>query len=306
MHRFSRLAQLLTITFLGFTTAAYAQETSGMPPADFVSAAPVVEPDAASTTPEGFPAADAAPVVAAKAVEPTHYGLAFRARFVSVPSWLLQAFAPDNKRLRSYAVGLEGFWRKRDREDRSRTWEIVVAVGYQGMSPPDGYWLGRSKDRLQDTDFVQAKGLSLITMDAAYVLRQYFSPYFGIHYGAGLGLGVVRGKLMRTSATCPAGQPCHVEISQTNATSGQPDVHCGHAGEAPCTETDLSHSERSPDTGPTGAHRFQETAVPSAIPIVNLLFGLDFPVPDAKGLEFRIEGGFYDAFFVGAGAGYLF
>jgi len=303
MHRFTRLAQLLsiTLTLLGFTAAAYAQETSEMPPADSVSTAPAVEPGAASTAPEGSPAADEVPVLAAKAVEPPHYGLAFRARFVSVPSWLLQAFAPDNKRLRSYAVGLEGFWRKRDREDRSRTWEIVVAVGYQGMSPPDGYWLGRSKDRLQDTDFVQAKGLSLITMDAAYVLRQYFSPYFGIHYGAGLGLGVVRGKLMRTSANCPVGQPCHVEISQA-----VPAVQCGHAGEAACTEQDLQNSEHSPDTGPSGAHRFQETAVPSAIPIVNLLFGLDFPVPDAKGLEFRIEGGFYDAFFVGAGAGYLF
>ena len=304
MHRFTRLAQLLSLALLGFTPAAYAQETSEMPPADSVSAPPAGEPGAASAAPEGSPAVDEVPVVAAKVVEPPHYGLAFRARWISVPGWFLQAFATKNTPLSMTAApgafGLEGFWRKRDREDRSRTWEIVVAVGYQNMSPPDGYWLGRSKNLEQDTDFVQFKGLSLVTMDAAYVLRQYFSPYFGIHYGAGLGLGVVRGKVMRTSATCTGGQ-CHVEISQA-----APAVQCGHAGEAPCTEQDLQNSGRYPDTGPTGAHRFQETAVPSAIPIINLLFGLDFPVPDAKGLEFRIEGGFYDAFFLGASAGYLF
>jgi hypothetical protein len=143
-------------------------------------------------------------------------------------------------------------------------------------------------------------------MDAAYVLRQYFSPYFGIHYGAGLGLGVMRGKVLRTSA-------------QYDATTGQYQVRTpggGAPGYGPgrvicdgsgkCDEALLAASATGPDLGPYDAHRFQETAVPSAIPIINILFGLDFPIPDAKGLEFRVEGGFYDAFFIGASGGYAF
>jgi hypothetical protein len=168
------------------------------------------------------------------------------------------------------------------------------------MSPPDGFWLGKGKQLTQDTDLVQAKGLGLITFDAAYVLRQYFSPYFGIHYGAGLGLGIVRGKVLRSSATCDeVTGKCQVII---------PNV-CGGPN-PPCTEQQLKESEssgRARDNGPGDPHRFQETSVPSAIPIINLLFGLDFPIPlpDKSNLEFRLEGGFYDAFFVGLSAGYV-
>jgi hypothetical protein len=76
----------------------------------------------------------------------------------------------------------------------------------------------------------------------------------------------------------------------------------------PCTEQQLKNSESGgKDLGPTDPHRYQETSVPSAIPIINLLFGLDFPIPlpDKSNLEFRLEGGFYDAFFIGLSAGYV-
>ncbi|MBN2573678.1 MAG: hypothetical protein JXP73_03870 [Deltaproteobacteria bacterium] len=335
MHLSLRLAQVLTLTVLGPTTAAIAEETSQMPspteaspgepaapaepgvaPAPAEPAGPA-EPGAASAAGEpGMSPAPAEPdaasaeepavasAAAAKPADLAHYGLALRWRWVTVPGWFLGLFAERNVALSTFnCFGLEGYWRKPDKENRNRTWEIVVSVGYQNMSPPDGFWLGRGKELTQDTDLVQAKGLGLITFDAAYVLRQYFSPYFGIHYGAGLGLGIVRGKVMRTSAVCdPVTGQCHVEISQTSPRV----VQCGHAGEAACTEQDLLDSETVKDYGPYAAHRFQETSVPSAVPIINLLFGLDFPIPDAKGLEFRIEGGFYDAFFVGASAGYVF
>jgi hypothetical protein len=102
-----------------------------------------------------------------------------------VPSWFLGMFSQKNKALSSFNCwAVEGLWRKYDKDDRNRTWEIVASVGYQNMSPPDGFWLGKGKELIQDTDLVQAKGLGLITFDAAYVLRQYFSPYFGIHYGS--------------------------------------------------------------------------------------------------------------------------
>jgi hypothetical protein len=305
MHRRSRILQLLCITVLGFTTTALAQDMS-MPPADSAGAMPAAAPapgldsGAVPVTQEAV----ATTTTADTATTFAHYGLAVRARWISVPSFLLGSFTQKNVPLSTYGYALEGYRRKRDKDDHNRTWEVSVAIGYQNMSPPDGYWLGTGRNISVDTDLVQFRNFSLITMDAAFISRQYFSPYFGIHYGAGLGLGVVRGKVLRTSAECDqtTGQ-CHIQIAD-------PGNVCGGPGQPVCTEANLSKSEGTPDTGPISnggsPHRFQETSIPGAVPIINLLFGLDFPVPDAKGLEFRVDAGFYDAFFLGGSAGYLF
>ncbi|HEY5283784.1 MAG TPA: hypothetical protein VIM14_13415, partial [Polyangia bacterium] len=155
------------------------------------------------------------------------------------------------------------------------------------------------KDLTQDTDLVQFRNFSLITMDAAFISRQYFSRYFGIHYGAGLGLAVVRGKILRTSAVQTAPGQFTVTLAGGQQVCG-PKAQCTAADEAA-----LSASAGPGDQAGAG-RRFQENSVPGAVPIINLLFGLDFPIPDAKGLEFRVEGGFYDAFFIGGTAGYVF
>jgi hypothetical protein len=333
MHHVARLAHLLVVGLLGFGTAAFAQEGSptspaaeepppapaagepaatpavpesstlpasaaistgeALPPSEATSTGEALPPSAATSTGEALPtlAAEAKPGDAGRV------GFAARWRFVSVPGWFLGLFSQKNVPLTTFNCwAFEGYWRKRDKDDPNRTWEIVGSVGYQNMSPDDGFWLGKGKQLVQDTDLVQAKGLGLITFDAAYVLRQYFSPYFGIHYGAGLGLGIVRGKVLRTSAACdPVTGQCQVVRSGI----------CGGLN-PPCDEQQLKESEGI-HNGPTDPHRFEENSVPSAIPIINLLFGLDFPVPlpDKSNLEFRLEAGFYDAFFVGLSAGYV-
>jgi hypothetical protein len=229
------------------------------------------------------------------------YGVAFRFRWVTVPSWFLKLFTVKNQPLSSYGYALEGYRRKRDKDDPNRNWELVVGIGYQNMSPSDGYWLGKGKDPSVDADMVQFRSFSLITMDAAFVSRQYFSRYFGIHYGAGLGLAVVRGKVLRTSAQYDSGTQTYT-VHQPG-TTGNSGVIC--TADAKCNEALLAQGEGK-DFGPNNAHRFQENSIPGAVPILNLLFGLDFPIPDAKGLEFRLEGGFFDAFFLGGTMGYVF
>jgi hypothetical protein len=303
MHRCLRMFQLFAIALLAFAPAAFAQDTPPMPPpADATGAAPYAAYPSESGSAAGVEGAPATEAIAAPLTAPRNdakYGLAFRLRWVSVPSWFLGLFTDKNVPLSTYSYALEGYRRKVDRDDPHRTWELAVAIGFQNMSPSDGYWLGKGKDPAQDADLVQARDFSLITMDAAFVSRQYFSPYFGIHYGAGLGLAVVRGKILRTSATY---DPATKQYTVVSPTTGAPicDVN------AKCSEAALAGTQGSNDTGPSGAHRFQETSIPGAIPIINLLFGLDFPIPDAKGLEFRLEGGFYDAFFLGGTAGYVF
>jgi hypothetical protein len=303
MHRRSRLFQLSAIAVLAFTSVAFAQETSQTPAPESAGtiaapeSAPTGEPSA-TTEADATTAAPAAP--AAAALDAAQYGLAFRFRWISVPSWLLGLFTKKNVALSSYGFALEGFRRTRDKDDPNRTWELSVGIGYQDMSPSDGYWLGKGKDPAVDADLVQFRNFSLITMDAAFISRQYFSRYFGIHYGAGLGLAVVRGKILRTSA-------------QHNATTDQYTIVSNGTkicdASAKCNEAQLSGTSSTGgqyNDSPTSPHRFEEDSVPGALPILNLLFGLDFPIPDAKGLEFRVEGGFYDAFFIGGTAGYVF
>jgi hypothetical protein len=301
MHRCTRTFQLIPVALLAFAPAAFAQESFPMPTPE--PASPNYTPPAELGAAPAAEEASAAGAVAAPATAVSNqakYGVALRWRWVSVPSWFLGLFTQKNVPLSTFSCfALEGYRRKIDRDDPHRTWELSVALGYQNMSPNDGFWLGKGKDITVDTDLVQAKSFSLITMDAAFISRQYFSPYFGIHYGAGLGLAVVRGKILRTSAVCDrATGQCHVQIAQAGD-------QCGGPGQAVCTEQNLAASQGPGDQAGIG-HRFQETNIPGAIPIINLLFGLDFPIPDAKGLEFRLEGGFYDAFFIGATGGYVF
>jgi len=297
MQRCPRMFPLFVVASLAFSPVAFAQDTPQMPPPEAAGPAPdatsPADPGAAPATEEAAAAVAAPATAVANAAK---YGLGLRGRWVSIPSWFLGLFTQKSMPLSSYSIALEGYRRKVDRDDPHRTWELSAAIGFQDMSPADGYWLGKGKDPSQDADLVQARNFSLITMDAAFISRQYFSPYFGIHYGAGLGLAVVRGKILRTSATYDPATKNYTVISNGAQICD---------ANAKCNEAALAAGQGR-DGGPTDPHRFQETSIPGAIPIINLLFGLDFPIPDAKGLEFRVEGGFYDAFFVGGTAGYVF
>jgi hypothetical protein len=234
----------------------------------------------------------AAGVVASQADPPRQasFGAGFRFRGVSVPSWLLDLFTKENVPLTSYAWAVEGFW-------RLESFDLVLGLGYQNMSPKDGNWLGRGKQAAVDTDFVQFRGLGFISADVAIVWRTMFSDWFGLHYGAGFGLGIVRGKMLRTSsAGC-------TESNTGDLTQCHPaGVTCTSAG---CNEAQLKNTEGGVDEVAT-PHRFVDPDVPGAIPIVNVVVGATFRIPQFKGLEAKLEAGFYDAFFAGMGVGYAF
>lgn len=300
MHRRSRAFCSVAVGVLAFTTAAFAQTGTETQAPSFD---PASSGAASGGTDTPLPAAE--PGVAAAAAVPRDpsapvYGIAARWRYIMVPGWFLDFFAQKNVPLYTAgSLGLEGFRRKIDKDDPNRSWELAVGVGYQNMSPPDGYWLGKGKSKAYDADLVQARDLSLITMDAAFVTRQFFNRYFGIHYGAGLGLGIVRGKLLRTSAEYNQGNGQYtVTVNGAQA--------CGPSGRN-CNETLLNQSSTLPGPDQAGnPRRFQETSVPGALPIINLLLGIDVraPLPNGQALEFRLEGGFFDAFFVGTTVAY--
>lgn len=240
----------------------------------------------ASEAPVEVPMVDAA----AQVMAPAQYGVGMRGRWISVPSWLLDLFTRENVPLSSYGVGLEFF-------RRGKSFDLLMGLTYQAMSPADGNWLGKNNPSAVDTDFLQFRGLGLVGLDAAFILHTDFNEFFGIHYGGGIGVGVVTGRLLRTSA---GSQGCVNDPG--NEAACHPVVEGCSRG--PCTEAQLKGTEGGIDT-PGSPSRFEERQVPAIIPIVNAVAGLDFRIPGLSGLEAKIEAGFYAInFFVGAGVAY--
>jgi hypothetical protein len=291
--------------------AARAQPQEAPAPAPAEAAAPPAEaavpPAEAPAEPE--PAAstegpvDEKPAPPAGPANPPQFGVGFRARMISLPSAFLKAFTKANQGLLSYGVGLEGFRRKRDPENPNRFSEISFAVTYQNMSPPDGNWLGSGHNAAIDTDWVQFKNFGFWTIDLSFIERQYFNDVFGIHYGAGVGLTIVQGNVLRTSSS-----PACTDANVGNTSVCRPIVCTSLA--AGCTEAELASTEKNnpyKDSNTT-PHRFREGAIWPAAPALTLMTGLDFRIPQTQGLEFRLDAGFFDflVIFVGGSVAYVF
>jgi hypothetical protein len=218
------------------------------------------------------------------------YGSALRARWVSIPGWLLSAFTEHNVPLSSYGLGAELFRRKDNRD-------LSLSLTYQRMGPSDGNWLGRGRDVTQDTDLVQFRNFGIIGVDFSSIWRLPVHRYVSFRYGAGLGVVLITGQVLRVSdAGCTA-----QNVADTRACRPR---YCP-AG-VDCPEAVHVKNQGVPDNGPNAPHRYPDPNIPSAFPVVSLLAGFDFKIPDVPGVELRLEGGFYDAFFLGLGGAYLF
>ena len=218
------------------------------------------------------------------------YGVGARLRWVTVPAWMLNLFTERNVPLSSWGTGIEFFRRKAN-------FDFVVSLTYQNMSPRDGNWLGKDNPAAVDTDYVQFNKLAMWGVDASFIWHTMFNEWFGVHYGAGVGLGIVQGQILRTS-----------NWSMCTAENAGDLTQC-HPQGATCTgeSCQLSPSTLLPGPdSPANPHRFADPNVPPVLPIVNAVVGIDFRLPQVRGWEAKIEGGFYNAFFLGGGVGYTF
>jgi hypothetical protein len=275
--------------------AARAQAPSG--PVEPLAGPPAPAGEVPATDSPGAPSAvETSPLAGTLAAAPSRapnvsYGTGVRLRWVSVPKWMLNLFTKKNVPLSSYAVAGEFYRRKGE-------FDFILGLGYQNMSPPDGNWLGKGHDATFDTDYVQFKGLGFVGIDASFVWHTFFTDWFGMHYGAGLGLGIVTGHMLRTSN----GEGC-TEANAGDYTKCHPiGVTCPPSG---CTDASLAALGTGPDDA-GNPHRFVDPNVPPVLPIVNVVVGVDFRLPQVRGWEAKLEGGFYDAFFLGGGVGYTF
>jgi hypothetical protein len=224
-------------------------------------------PGAASQTPAP-PPVDLGEEMAPVRPADLAYGVAAQLRWVSIPSWLLNAFTKHNVPLSSWGTGISAFRRKGN-------FDIAIAFNYQNMSPADGNWLGSSADPTKDTSFLHFESFAMYGFDFSFIWHAFFTDWFGMHYGGGLGIGIMGGHIQRTK---------NQNGDCTTANAGNPTL---------CTPGPMPPFIQSAD-------------VPAAVPILSAQLGVDFRVPKLRGWEARLEGGFYDAFFLGGGVGYTF
>src|SRR5262245_16994281 len=183
----------------GVASVARAADEPAMPaPAE--SAPPGAMPAPSESAPPP-PPGEAGPVVPAgelaeetppQRVADLSYGIAARLRWITVPEWMLNLFTKENVPLSTWGTGFELFRRKAN-------FDLVLSFNYQNMSPPPGNWLGPSHDASIDTDYVVMNNLSLLSADLSFIWHTNFNDWFGIHYGAGLGIAWVRGEVLRIS-----------------------------------------------------------------------------------------------------------
>jgi hypothetical protein len=274
----SRVRLLAVVTTIGIASIA-------MRPAFAAPGEDTEEPGARApaedTTPVAAVAAVSEPVAPRRPRGDQVWGVGLRARYVSVPGWLLGQFTKHNMPLGTLGhFGIEGF-------RRGGNFQVTLALSYQNMSPPDGNWLGSGNHTAEmDTRFLQFRNLSLYSFDASVSWHGMISSWFGLHAGAGLGLAVVRGNV-------------YVNISDGCTDTNLGDLSQCHPPGVTCANgvcTPVSALSHTPSND-----------VLPVFPIVNVFAGMDFRLPEyAKGWEAKIEGGFFDAFFLGVGIGYTF
>jgi hypothetical protein len=301
MTRTRCAAALLLLLSGAFSSRARAQQNAEPPaggmPAPSEATPPPGMPAPTEATPPGadtrpvVPAGELAEQPPAQRAADLSYGVGLRLRWITVPAWMLDLFTKQNVPLSSWGTGIEFFRRKAN-------FDIVVSFNYQNMSPPDGNWLGKGNPAMFDTDYVQFKGLALYSADVSFVWHSMFTEWFGMHYGAGIGVGIVAGEILRTSNSTACTEANAGNVLACNPVGSQPNGSGGIT---------LNPNVLTPGPDdPTNPHRFKDPNVPPVLPVVNLVVGVDFRLPQVRGWEGKIEGGFYNAFFLGAGVGYTF
>jgi hypothetical protein len=232
------------------------------------------------------------------------YGVGALMRWVTVPGFMLNLFTKKNVPLSSWGTGFQFFRRKGN-------FDLVASLTYQDLSPPDGNWLGKGHDADIDTDYVQFDHLSQWGTDISFIWHSMFTEWFGMHYGAGIGIAYIQGIIWRTSnglARDANNNPTPGMGACTEANAGDVNA-CYPVGSVPNGEGGRTLSTQSllPGNDQAGnPHRFADGNKPSVLPIINLVIGFDFRLPQVRGWEAKIEGGFYNAFFLGGGVAYTF
>jgi hypothetical protein len=121
--------------------------------------------------------------------------------------------------------------------------EVVFSFGYDRLDAIDGYYLEKGGDPLVPgkVDYTTFHNPHWYTVEFGVVNHLQIHKFLEFRYGAGIGLGLVRGKILRTSAICTS-----------------------------------SNIQSDCVLDPLGSHQNTPADVPPVLPVVDVLLGIQF------------------------------
>jgi hypothetical protein len=198
----------------------------------------------------------------------TDWGVGVRLRNVFIPEGLIEFFVEDAPSgISNFGFGIEGVRRKGDLE-------MSFGIEYESLNGEDGLWIDKGDSIPQDeVDLVQYDDFAWVTLDATFVWHTRLHEMFALRYGAGLGLGILMGDVLRTDYVC---------------TSDVLDMdHCAQRTSPP------AENVRTP-----------EDKVPPVFPVLNAVLGLQFRPVDK--VSINAEVGMRTAFYYGLTGTFFF
>lgn len=234
----------------------------------------------------GAAAGDPTPTVTAKPKKAVQYGAGVHFRGIFVPEWFLNAFLDASTPLNSVGFGGEFVRRKGN-------FDLVASVNFGFYSPRDGNYMGNGKNPAYDADYIQFRNLNVLAFDVAFIWSHDFTKWFSLIYGAGLGFGIVLGDIYRISnnGCTPENvsdiNRCYPKGMDLNNREAWLAAHTGTGGDSP-----------------ENPWLYREDGKWPVIPIVHLLLGVNFKISEQ--FSVRVDGGFHNAFYVGAAGHYFF
>jgi hypothetical protein len=197
----------------------------------------------------------------------THWGAGLRLRYTFIPTGLIELFVERAAGGHSHpGFGIEAIRKKGE-------FEIAFGLEYENLSGNRGFWIDKGESisgcpgaPCDEPDELDYDGFSWLTLDATFIWHSKIAEMVAIRYGAGLGLGIIMGDVLRSDARCTSS-----------------DI-------ASCT---VYNPRREP-----------EADVPPVFPVVNILLGTQ--IRPVKNLAINIEGGMHTVFYFGSTVAYFF
>jgi hypothetical protein len=227
----------------------------------------------------GKPAAAPAASTASATEDPnaTHWGVGLRLRYTFIPTSEIELFVERAEGGHHHpGFGLEAIRRKGE-------FEIALGVEYENLTGRPGFWIDRNNTIPTDEpDVVEFTGgdafegfgggkvpgpaFSWISFDTNFIWNSRITDLIAIRYGAGLGIGIIRGDVLRSDARC--------------------------------TGSDIATCQ------PYNMERRPEGDIPAVFPVVNVLFGTQ--IHPVKNLAINIEAGMHTLWYFGTTVAYFF
>ena len=161
---------------------------------------------------------------------------------------------------------------------RKGNFEVQLGLEYEGISVVDGIWVQKGEDPANGgADHVFFDSFGWFTVEATFLNHTPINKYVALRYGGGAGLGILKGSVKRTDATCSSSDPNAATLQTCNDT---PDPPLG------------SGNNKTPYN------------LPPVVPVINAIIGLQ--IRPTENIVINVETGIRTLPFVGISAGAIF